>query len=476
MSHTINYRRANITALAVLRDGLSLSSGSRLQLLVQEENEKEGKLFERVGESIGIIVKKELFKRDDLINGSIPEPTANRWLDNSSNSGATIFLSEWSPETTSARLSILKRMADHPSCRGVASIPGVTLENLSHCSFNLKQITKYSIAVAANLITTTKCYIKSCHPQNPNKDEILSIPLPKNPVPIISTGRILPRMWGNCPSGETFVLPMPYLASGRVYIDGSLPKRSMEPGEWCLFEFKNGRIQYNIKASSKDLKEYANSLFFKQTGSVLHKNSNVLAEFGVGTNPGIKFLSGNPVFDEKMLGTVHLGIGSNDQFHGPIECKTHHDIVCLKPTLNIDNFDMIYKGKFLLNTKKANKPVGQFPNELSLDDIILKGDVPFSSDLNDLEIADDDYIYDTFDRKHSYTHYTPTVGSRFHIQIANDIDREVIKKIMKTITARSSNKVTIRYLLKKTRIDSSTIKIIKLLSGLRAYGVIKIQK
>lgn len=53
----------------------------------------------------------------------------------------------------------------------------------------------------------------------------------------------------------------------------------------------------------------------------------VVCELGIGMNPNVKELCGYPVLDEKMKGTVHIGIGMNMMFGGKNEAPLHMDFV-----------------------------------------------------------------------------------------------------------------------------------------------------
>jgi aminopeptidase len=53
-----------------------------------------------------------------------------------------------------------------------------------------------------------------------------------------------------------------------------------------------------------------------------------LGELGIGCNPGITRSTGNPYFDEKIDGTVHLAVGDGfPNLGGTNESQIHWDIV-----------------------------------------------------------------------------------------------------------------------------------------------------
>ena len=91
------------------------------------------------------------------------------------------------------------------------------------------------------------------------------------------------------------------------------------------------------------------------------RNSSVLSELGIGTNDGITKFTGFPIFDEKITGTAHVGLGSSTQFQGPTACAMHNDFVIKKPTLLFDSTVVIERGKFCL------EPQSVYPNWRNID-------------------------------------------------------------------------------------------------------------
>ena len=74
--------------------------------------------------------------------------------------------------------------------------------------------------------------------------------------------------------------------------------------------------------------------------------ARVIAELGIGTNP-LARLQGNIITDEKVLGTIHVAIGSNNHLGGNNIATTHIDGVVGEPTLEIDGKVLIENGKHL---------------------------------------------------------------------------------------------------------------------------------
>lgn len=60
-----------------------------------------------------------------------------------------------------------------------------------------------------------------------------------------------------------------------------------------------------------------------------------IAELGVGLNPNAT-LSGIMLDDEGVLGTIHIGIGSNYTLGGKIVAPSHYDLLMWEPTIVVD--------------------------------------------------------------------------------------------------------------------------------------------
>ena len=131
----------------------------------------------------------------------------------------------------------------------------------------------------------------------------------------------------------------------------------MSPGEWVRFSLKRGRLSYNsLEASSSKLRALFSALFFRISGNVKSRNANALAELGIGTNPDIQSLTGNPVFDEKKIGTVHIAFGRNDQFSGGLIGAPHHDVTCFGASVRVSSVTILDEGNFCLEWADSLPP------------------------------------------------------------------------------------------------------------------------
>ncbi len=129
--------------------------------------------------------------------------------------------------------------------------------------------------------------------------------------------------YGNLPAGEAFVAPLEDSAFGRLTITYG-PDRKLERP--ITLKFQNGCVE-----EMEGFDPYRNYLeeVFKR-----YDNARVIAEFGVGTNPGAK-KPDNVLEAEKILGTVHIAIGDNHTFGGINRVSFHTDYVVFEPQVII---------------------------------------------------------------------------------------------------------------------------------------------
>lgn len=194
-------------------------------------------------------------------------------------------------------------------------------------------------------------------------------------APLTSPGVIYPDSWGNIPPGETFCFPE-NIASvhGEVLIDGSVPGAVLGPQDSAVLCFHEGRLE-EIRAPKTSRARAFLERERERAEARGDHSWNLFAELGIGLNPAIQSLTGNSLFDEKAAGTIHIAIGDNSIFDGPIISETHADMVSTAPDLRLDGRDIIQGGELNLAAIRAwrreveMKPVKLKTHErLELDD------------------------------------------------------------------------------------------------------------
>lgn len=156
-----------------------------------------------------------------------------------------------------------------------------------------------------------------------------------NNTGIASTGVVMKGSWGNLPSGEAFILPESF-SSGKVVIDCAITHLGALLNPIHLEVNKNGIV--DVENNGDELIELF-SLFRKKALEQGIDESNVkrICEFGIGTNPNVKRPGEAIIEIEKILGTVHIGVGDNRIFGGDIKAPSHIDMVITRPTITIDS-------------------------------------------------------------------------------------------------------------------------------------------
>jgi leucyl aminopeptidase (aminopeptidase T) len=92
---------------------------------------------------------------------------------------------------------------------------------------------------------------------------------------------------------------------------------------------------------------YQAEILKKDLESRKDPNSYNIAELGVGLNPESR-MSGVMLDDEGVLGSVHIGIGSNITLGGNIKAAIHYDLLMWKATLELDGKVVLEKGELKL--------------------------------------------------------------------------------------------------------------------------------
>ena len=144
--------------------------------------------------------------------------------------------------------------------------------------------------------------------------------------------------FGNLPAGEAYIAPVEKTANGIIVVDGSMSSIGVLQKPIRLTVQKGYVTKVEGGCDARKL---------EQTLDRYEKKARNIGEFGIGTNPQA-ILTGRVLEDEKVMGTVHLAIGSNIGFGGVVQAPIHLDGIILKPTLTIDDQVIIKDGKYLI--------------------------------------------------------------------------------------------------------------------------------
>lgn len=121
----------------------------------------------------------------------------------------------------------------------------------------------------------------------------------------------------NLPAGEIFTAPVETSANGQIYFDLPCMYHYGKRVHGVTFVFRNGKVvKYDVKSGKKNFEDVLSHASGKKT---------TIAELGIGTNPNARPTGGMIIVDEKILGTIHIAIGSNKLYGGTNEATMHWD-------------------------------------------------------------------------------------------------------------------------------------------------------
>jgi leucyl aminopeptidase (aminopeptidase T) len=153
-------------------------------------------------------------------------------------------------------------------------------------------------------------------------------------LPASSTGLLHEKgAFGNLPAGEAAISPLEGTAEGVIVFDRSISNIGVLEEEVTV-EVSGGSVQ-KVKGGKEG----------ERLQRILQRVSNGgnIAELGIGTNAGAA-LVGNPLVEEKVLGTIHIGLGDNTHLGGSVPAGIHIDGVLLHPTVTIDGKVLLEEG------------------------------------------------------------------------------------------------------------------------------------
>jgi leucyl aminopeptidase (aminopeptidase T) len=138
------------------------------------------------------------------------------------------------------------------------------------------------------------------------------------------------------PAGAIGVAPLEGTAEGKVVVDGTLLGfgRAVKP---VTFEIQKGRV-VKVKGVS----------YWKGLRELLYRDeyASWLCEIGLGVNPRARLVGGPE--DERIRGSVHVGLGENRYFGGTIASASHLDGTLLRATLTVDGKELVKDGRLLI--------------------------------------------------------------------------------------------------------------------------------
>ncbi|MEG3064408.1 hypothetical protein [Acetomicrobium sp.] len=138
-----------------------------------------------------------------------------------------------------------------------------------------------------------------------------------------------PGEFSTVPTVEANVSPIEGTANGRIVADASIPYLGIglldEP---VIVDVKDGFITKISGGRQADILR-------RDLESHNDKNSFNIAELGIGLNPKCR-MCGIMLEDEGVVGTAHIGIGTNITLGGGTKAPCHYDLIMWDPRVEID--------------------------------------------------------------------------------------------------------------------------------------------
>lgn len=148
-----------------------------------------------------------------------------------------------------------------------------------------------------------------------------------------------PGTYSICQCQEANISPIEGTAEGTIIVDAAVAGWLLIENQPITVHVEKGRI-IEIEGG-KEAETLKNQLAMKNDDNIYN-----IAEFGVGLNPEC-CLIGSVLEDEGVLGTAHIGIGSNITLGGKVYAAGHEDLMIWEPCIELDG-EVVQKGKELL--------------------------------------------------------------------------------------------------------------------------------
>lgn len=146
---------------------------------------------------------------------------------------------------------------------------------------------------------------------------------------------------GDIPCGEVYISPIEESGEGQIFV----PEIIIEGQNYSdvLLTFNQGKL---VKTSTPEILDHIRTA---------PGDCDVLAEFGIGLNPGVEKLIGYAGTDEKCIGTAHVAVGMNNLSGGKNKSPMHYDFIIRPDKIEIDGKIIMQQGRFAKNiTRKLD--------------------------------------------------------------------------------------------------------------------------
>lgn len=307
------------TCKNLLTCNLAVKDGETVLIVTDDVKQSIAELFVKAGRELG--VETVLMSMKERIKSGEEPPAVIHYAMGMAD--VVLCVTEHSLTHTDARKNAASNGAR------VATLPGITLDMLKEGAItaNYEEVRQLTERVTSLLDTAEEVVV-----EKEGKALTFSV---KGRNGINSTGMFTKKSEsGNLPSGESYIAPVEYTATGSIIVDGSVAGLGVltEP---IQLELAEGKIVGANGSPAGELLEILGS-----------GDGRLLCEFGIGTNKCAHVI-GNVLEDEKVYGTIHLAFGSNHTFGGTINAGVHIDCVIHYPTVYLDGTLIMREGELV---------------------------------------------------------------------------------------------------------------------------------
>ena len=309
--------------MIAVRDCMGVQPGERVLVVTDAPLRKIGYACHEAARELGNdVLLVDMLPR--MTNGAEP-PAEVAWL----MTQVDVVLC---PTSKSLTHTDSRRAASAKGVR-VATLPGVTEEVMIRCmNANYQEIAARTFRICDQMRRTTTIRVTT----PAGTDITMSV---EGREAHASSGLFREKgMWGNLPTGESYLAPLEGRSHGVVVVDGSMASVGM--------------VDQPVRIVVKD--GYATEI----TGGVSAtrliellephgQDGRTVAEFGIGTNDKA-ILTGVILEDEKVMGTIHVAFGDNKSMGGSVRVASHLDGLIRKPTVWFDDRMVMDGGRLLI--------------------------------------------------------------------------------------------------------------------------------
>ncbi len=145
------------------------------------------------------------------------------------------------------------------------------------------------------------------------------------------------RRTTHLPAGEVYFAPEEASINGRIVSDRAYYKGK----QISLLELKFEQ-GYGTPIDALEGFDLFMAQWNRSTG-----DKNRIGKLGIGLNAELRIPTGFQLLDDKILGTIHIALGSNEEIGGQNKTSFYWPMLLLQPTIIVDDLLVLDRGRFI---------------------------------------------------------------------------------------------------------------------------------